>query len=133
MASAASGVAALGMVPAAEAAIQHSGPQNILVANATTGIDIDGDGSSNFKFEQKYGGGKYFAQIHPLNPAPESNSVIKTSAAGYAKALPTNYLVRSALSTPAVFGIRTQIVNLEKTPTVNFQGRETSSSVFGLI
>ena len=54
LASAAAGGAALAVTPAAEAVLQYSGPQNILVTNKNLFVDVDGDGVNNFIINHAY-------------------------------------------------------------------------------
>ncbi len=77
LASAAAGGAALAVAPAAEAAIQHINPPDIIVqagpsASTYTSIDVDGDGDNDFVIRQVNGSAPFpLAYLHPsyLNSA----------------------------------------------------------------
>lgn len=99
MASAAAGGAALAVAPAAEAVIQYSGPQNIIVTDYLY-IDVDNDGYNDLVMVQGSSNGYKYDILFPLTSA----SFLGTFTSGFpliqVKALSANYNIAD-VNTPA--------------------------------
>lgn len=93
LASAAAGGAALAITPAAEAVIQYSGLQNIMLTGRVSNIDVDGDGNGDFSIGQ-YNiriDRRFFAAAHVFLNGGES----LITSGGYVQALSANYNISS--------------------------------------
>jgi len=91
-ASAAAGAAAIAVAPAAEAAIVHSGQQDLMVSSSATSIDIDGDGDMDAEFSHS----SSYASVEPRNGA---SFIITNSSSYFARDLSANYNISDSLST----------------------------------
>ena len=91
------------LAPAADAAIRYSGPQSITVdsGNPLVSLDIDNDGTNDFAM-------KYFMSSttdstrkgHMIMGYTESNQAILTGSYPLVDNLPSQYLIKSSLSSP---------------------------------
>ena len=100
LASAAAGGAALAVTPAAEAVLQYSGPQNILVTNKNLFVDVDGDGVNNFIINHAYTTSTYYGSTYFFTSAkifPRYGASIIASG-GIARALSANYNIANTLT-----------------------------------
>jgi hypothetical protein len=92
----------LAVVPSAEAAIQHSGVQNLTVNSSTTPVFVDMDGDSNNDFEFTHTTNMYSAQSGLGLNALGGASVIIMSDTGHSDwaNLAANYSIRSNINSP---------------------------------
>ncbi|MDA8434119.1 MAG: hypothetical protein M0Z60_14325 [Nitrospiraceae bacterium] len=105
MAYAAAAAGVLAIAPAAEAAIQCSGPQNLPVNSGTTpvGVDLNGDGVTDFLFTYYTGAGvSSWLGINTSTAGGLGGTAFIGNTGGNFDAanLPAGYVVRNAIAAP---------------------------------
>ena len=116
-------VAAAGMLavaPAADAAIQYSGPRNIVInpGNQNVLIDLNNDGNDDFQFVLSSISSYFYMSL-----AQSGRSVIAEQANHRPAILPNNYQIKDALNNPYYWTSSVSSSTLAGPNNGNFKGK----------
>jgi hypothetical protein len=111
----------LAVAPAADAAVQYSGPRNIVInsGNPTVLIDLNNDGNNDFQFALSSSSSYFYMSL-----APSGRSAIAEHVHHRPANLPNNYPVRSALINPNYWTNSVSSSTLAGPNNGNFKGKK---------
>jgi hypothetical protein len=111
----------LAVAPAADAAIQYSGPRNIVInsGSPTVLIDLNNDGNNDFQFALSSSSNYFYMSL-----AASGRSVIAEQVRHRPALLPNNYAVNPALNNPYYWTSSVSSSTLAGPNNGNFKGKK---------